>query len=149
MACTDLNRSYLASSGNEAAEKAAQKAGATREDLVSAAQDAYASASKTGGTSFASVTSYLSQQTDAAKDTAFDSWSESDLKSYLDSYGVKVPQGSTKNELIAFARRQRTWFQYGTTVSKHFLLLLRNTDFKYRPLQERFGPSYKALVTGS
>ncbi|RDW94506.1 hypothetical protein BP5796_00269 [Coleophoma crateriformis] len=111
----DNLKNYLASSGNEAAAKAANKAGATREDLVSAAQDAYASASKTGGSAFASVTSYLSQQTDAAKDTAFDTWSESDLKSYLDSYGVKVPQGSTKNEMVAFARRQRTWFQYGTT----------------------------------
>ncbi|KAF8858075.1 meiotic sister chromatid recombination protein-like protein Ish1/Msc1 [Acephala macrosclerotiorum] len=108
-------KAYLASSGNKAAEKASNQADATREQLVSAAQDAYASASKTGGTSYASVTSYLAKQTDVAKDSVFDTWSESELKNYLDSYGFNVPQGSTKNELVAWARNQRNWFQYGTT----------------------------------
>ena len=84
------------SSGNKAAEKAGNQADATREQLVSAAQVAYASASSTGGSAYASVTSYLAKQTDAAKDSAFDTYSESELKNYLDSYGVKVPQGSTK-----------------------------------------------------
>jgi hypothetical protein len=108
--------------------------------LLSAAQDAYASASKVGGSAYASVTSYLAKQTDAAKDTVFDTWSESgkkkipappffilirdcnsdtrkqtELKYYLDSYGFDVPQGSTKNQLIAWARTQRTYFRYGTT----------------------------------
>jgi hypothetical protein len=81
-------RSYLASSSDATAKKAADKAGATREDLVSAAQSAYASASQAGGSSYASVTSYLSKATDAAKSSTFDTWSESELKSYLDSYGV-------------------------------------------------------------
>lgn len=108
-------KAYLTSSGNKAAEKAGNQAGATREQLLSAAQDAYSSASKTGGTSYASVTSYLAKQTDAAKDSVFDTWSESELKNYLDSYGFNVPQGSTKNELIAWARNQRNYFQYGTT----------------------------------
>lgn len=110
-----LLRSYLASSGNQAAKKVGKQAGATREQLLSAAQDAYATASKSGGVEYASVTSYLAKQTNAAKDTAFDTWSESELKNYLDSYGFKVPQGSTKNELIAWSRNQRNWFQYGTT----------------------------------
>jgi hypothetical protein len=108
-------KSYLASSGNKAAEKASKQTGATREQLLSAAQDAYVEASKTGGTSYASVTSYLAKQTDAAKDSVFDTWSESELKNYLDSYGFNVPQGSTKNQLIAWARNQRNYFQYGTT----------------------------------
>ncbi|KAL3427984.1 Meiotic sister chromatid recombination protein 1 [Phlyctema vagabunda] len=111
----DNLKNYLLSSGNEAAEKAANQAGATRDDLVSAAQDVYSSASATGGVGYASLTSYLAKQTDAAKDTAFDTWSDSELKSYLDSYGVSVPQGTKKNELIAYARNQRTWFRYGTT----------------------------------
>jgi hypothetical protein len=108
-------KAYLASSGNKAAEKASKQAGATREQLLSAAQDAYAEASKTGGASYASVTSYLAKQTDSAKDSIFDTWSESELKNYLDSYGFKVPQGSTKNQLVAWARNQRNYFQYGTT----------------------------------
>lgn len=111
----DNLKAYLASSGNKGAQKASKQAGATREQLVSAAQDAYSSASTSGGTAYASVTSYLAKQTDSAKDSVFDTWTDSELKNYLDSYGFKVPQGSTKNELIAWARNQRNYFQYGST----------------------------------
>lgn len=108
-------KAYLASSGDKAAKKASEQAGASREQLQSAAAEAYATASKSGGTAYASVTSYLAKQTDAAKESVFDTWSESELKNYLDSYGFKVPQGSTKNQLVAYARNQRNYFQYGTT----------------------------------
>jgi len=108
-------KAYLSSSGNKAAEKVANQAGATREQLLSAAQDSYATASKSSGSAYASVTSYLAKQTDSAKDSVFDTWTESELKNYLDSYGFNVPQGSTKNQLVAYARNQRNWFQYGTT----------------------------------
>lgn len=111
----DNLKAYLTSSGNKAAEKAGKQADATREQLLSAAQDAYASASSTGGVGYASVTSYLAKQTDSAKDSIFDTWSESELKNYLDSYGFDVPQGSTKNQLVAYARNSRNYFQYGTT----------------------------------
>lgn len=108
-------RNYLASSGNAAAKKTSEKTGATRDELVNAAQAAYASASSAGGSSYASATSYLASATDSAKASVFDTWSESELKSYLDSYGVPAPQGSTLNELRALARRQQTYFKYGTT----------------------------------
>ncbi|KAH6635118.1 hypothetical protein B0J18DRAFT_406695 [Chaetomium sp. MPI-SDFR-AT-0129] len=108
-------RNYLASSGNAAAKKVADKSTATRDELVAAAQSAYASASTAGGGSYASATSFLSKATDTAKANVFETWSESDLKSYLDSYGVPAPQGSTLNELRALARRQYTYYKYGTT----------------------------------
>ncbi|KAH8808355.1 hypothetical protein F5884DRAFT_752894 [Xylogone sp. PMI_703] len=111
----DNLKDYLASSGNKAAEKASQRADATREDLVRAAQEAYASASKTGGDTYASVTSYLAKQTDAVKDTVFDNWSDSELKAYLDTYGVSTYQGTARNELRAWARNQANYFRYGTT----------------------------------
>lgn len=79
------------------------------------AQDSYASASKSGGNNYASVTSYLASATDAAKDTTFDTWSDSELKSYLDSYGVPNYQGSNTNELRAMARRNANYFRYGTS----------------------------------
>src|SRR5690242_2197997 len=69
-------RSYLASSGNAAAKKASDKTGATRDELVAAAQSAYASASSAGGDSYASATSYLAKATDTAKANVFDTWSE-------------------------------------------------------------------------
>jgi len=108
-------KKYLAQSGNEAAVKVSEKTDATREQLLSAAQDVYSTASKSSGPAYASVTSYLAKQTDAAKESVFDTWSESELKNYLDSYGFNVPQGTTKNQLIAYARNQRNYFQYGTT----------------------------------
>ena len=80
----------------------------------------------------------MSQATATAKGSAFDTWTDSELKSYLDSYGVvrvypvqeappplpcactniflqPVPQGSKTEELRAYARRQYTYFKYGTT----------------------------------
>lgn len=88
-------RNYLSKQNN----KVAKKSSASREDLLKAAQDSYSSASKAGGSNYASVTSYLASSTAAAKDLTFDTWSDSELKSYLDSYGVKNYQGSTTNEL--------------------------------------------------
>ena len=79
------------------------------------AQDNYASASKAGGNSYASVTSYLASATDAVKDNTFDSWSDSDLKNYLDSYGISTYQGSTTNELKAMVRRNANYFRYGSS----------------------------------
>lgn len=107
-------RKYLSSSNDKAANKAANKAGATRDELLKQAQDSYSSASKSGGSNYASVTSYLARSTDAAKDSTFDTWSDSELKSYLDSYGIKTYQGSTSNELKAMARRNAQYFRHGT-----------------------------------
>lgn len=108
---TENLKKYLSSYGGKAGKKAA----GTREELMKQAQDAYASASKSGGSNYASATSYLAQQTDAVKDTTFDTWSESELKSYLDSYGVPNYQGSNTNELRRLARNQANYFRYGTT----------------------------------
>jgi hypothetical protein len=107
----DNLQNYLSTNG----KKAKKNTEGTRDDLVRQAQDAYASASKSGGSSFASVTSYLASATDAAKDSTFDTWSQSDLKSYLDTYGVPTYQGSKLNELKAEARKQSTFFRYGTS----------------------------------
>jgi hypothetical protein len=49
-------------------------------------------------------------------DALFDSWSESQLKKWFDENGVKVPQGSKKNELIALARKHRARL-YGDSAS--------------------------------
>lgn len=118
---TENLRKYLASSSDAAVKNVADKKDATRDELVNAAQSAYSSASSAGGTSYASVTSYLSQATEAVKSNFFDTWSESELKSYLDSYGVNVPQGSTVNELRAYARKQYTYFKYGTSTPSETL----------------------------
>ncbi|KAK6227594.1 hypothetical protein QIS74_01149 [Colletotrichum tabaci] len=118
---TENLRKYLASSSDATVKKVAEKKDASRDELVNAAQSAYSSASSAGGASYASVTSYFAQATDSAKSTLFDTWSESELKSYLESYGVKVPQGSTVDELRAYARKQYTYFKYGTSTPSETL----------------------------
>ncbi|KAJ5584507.1 uncharacterized protein N7459_004307 [Penicillium hispanicum] len=94
--------------------KAARKVDASREELIKQAKDSYVKASKAGGEHYASATSALTLATGSAKDSTFDQWSHSELKKYLDSYGIPVYQGSSINELRATARRQTTYFTYGT-----------------------------------
>ena len=95
--------------------KAAKKADASREELIKHAKDSYNKASKVGGEQYALATSSIAQATGSVKETTFDQWSHSDLKNYLDSYGIPVYQGSSINELRAAARRHATYFKYGTS----------------------------------
>ncbi|KAF1982252.1 hypothetical protein K402DRAFT_424690 [Aulographum hederae CBS 113979] len=57
-----------------------------------------ADASSSAAASAASATNYLSDQ-------LLDSWSDSQIKEWADKNGIKVPQGSKRNELIALARK--------------------------------------------
>lgn len=96
-------------SSEQLQEYLGKKAKGTRDELIASAKKNYASASAKGGKEWESLTSQ------GAKATAylFDSWSDSDLKSFLDSYGVPLPQGSKRNELIAAARRNSRYFTQG------------------------------------
>jgi Putative nuclear envelope organisation protein len=48
--------------------------------------------------------------TQSLTDALLDSWSDSKIKEWCDKNGVKVPQGSKRNELIALARKHRAKF---------------------------------------
>ena len=50
------------------------------------------------------------------KESTFDTWSDSELKAYLDSYGIKNYQGSNTNELKAMARRNAQYFRHGSNI---------------------------------
>ena len=78
----------LKTQGDAAAQKIGEKTDATREELVRAANSAYSSASSAGGDAYATMTSYLAKATDDTKQYTFDTWSDSELKAYLDSYGI-------------------------------------------------------------
>lgn len=118
----DNLKAYLVKHGDAAAKKAAEKKDTTREELAIAASSAYSSASNAGGAQFASITSYLASATASVQKQAFESWTQSELKAYLDSYGVPVPQGSKLEELKALAREQSTYFRYGTSSPAETLL---------------------------
>ncbi|KJX99347.1 hypothetical protein TI39_contig363g00040 [Zymoseptoria brevis] len=50
-------------------------------------------------------------------DALFDSWSDSQLKEWADKNGVKVPQGSKRNEIIALARKHSAKIAGGASAS--------------------------------
>ncbi|OJJ85677.1 double-strand break repair enhancer MSC1 [Aspergillus glaucus CBS 516.65] len=121
--------------------KAAQRADSTRDDLMKQAQDAYSKASKAGGQNLASATSYMAQATQTAKDDTFDTWSHSELKAYLDSFGIPVYQGSNANELKATARRNSQYFKYGTTSSQGTLYAKLQDTYQWLLDQLKIGAS--------
>ncbi|PGG98828.1 hypothetical protein AJ80_09465 [Polytolypa hystricis UAMH7299] len=94
-------------------KKALKDVDYTRDELVKQAQSAYAKASKSGGTNYASVTSYLTQATGAAKDKTFDTWSQADLKKYLESFGIKSDREKELEQLRAEATHHANYFRYG------------------------------------
>lgn len=96
-------------------DKASSATTTARQELVDQAKKLYDQAKTSGGSSYASITTALTKATDSAKQQTFDTWSDSDLKAYLDSYGISTYQGSSRNELIADARRAQHMFHYGTS----------------------------------
>lgn len=64
--------------------------------------------------SSASASAKAAQET--LGDKVFDSWSDSQIKAWADKNGIKVPQGSKRNELLALARKNRAYLS-GDTLS--------------------------------
>jgi Putative nuclear envelope organisation protein len=112
---TENLKKYLNEQASAAGAKTSEYKDASRDELVASAQAGYATTSKKGGEAYSSASSYLAQATDSVAQTTFDTWSDSDLKHYLDSYGVPVYQGTKTNELKALARKQYNYFKYGSS----------------------------------
>jgi len=59
-----------------------------------------------------------SKSAEAAKESIsnqiFDSWSDSEIKKWCDKNAINVPQGSTRNELLALARRNKAYLSDDT-----------------------------------
>ncbi|KAF2771465.1 hypothetical protein EJ03DRAFT_308830 [Teratosphaeria nubilosa] len=54
---------------------------------------------------YATLSKSASGATQSLSDALLDSWSDSQIKAWFDKNGIKVPQGSKRNELIALARK--------------------------------------------
>lgn len=103
-----------ASKVGEAASKVGEAASQATDSAANAGTKVKDTVADSAKAAYASVSASLAKTTDTAKDTTFNTWSDSDLKAYLDSYGIKTYQGSTRNELIAMARRNAHYFRYGS-----------------------------------
>jgi len=67
--------------------------------------------SRLSSQNFKDTAASASKSAQAAKeslsDALLDSWSDSKIKEWADQNGIKVPQGSKRNELLALARKHR------------------------------------------
>ena len=57
--------------------------------------------------SSASASASAKAAKESLSDSLLDAWSDSKIKEWADSNGIKVPQGSNRNELLALARKHR------------------------------------------
>merc|ERR1711939_353884 len=111
----------------------------TRDKLIASVRRNARIASLKAADMQASASKSAAAAAETLSDKLLDSWSESELKNYLDSYGFDVPQGSTKNQLVAYARNSRNYFQYGTTTPQGTLWAKLSNTFEYIKTQLSFG----------
>ena len=89
--------SGAAKATGKAASDAARKSAASLSDV---AKSSAKSASDQAKASAKSVK-------DNVNDAIFDGWSDSKIKEWADKNGIRVPQGSNRNELLALARKHK------------------------------------------
>jgi len=76
-----------------------------RDELIATVRRNSYSASQALSSWSSAIASSAAAATQSVSDAVFETWSESQLKKWADERGIKVPQGSKKNELIALARK--------------------------------------------
>lgn len=89
---------------------------------------------------YASVSSSAAAAQQSLSDALLDSWSDSQIKAWADKNGIKVPQGSKRNELLALARKHRARL-YGDNVSA-------SASSAYGAATSRAGNEYAQATNG-
>lgn len=123
----------------------------TRDRLIAAVRRQSRLASLAASQAAASVSSSAAAAEHSLSEALFNAWSDSQLKEFLDENGVKVPQGSKRNELIALARKNRKYLvnqassvsasaasAYGAATSKAGNEYARATDDAHLKAQDTF-----------
>jgi len=80
----------------------------TRDKLIASVRRNSRLASQVLKDSSASASKSAEAAKESLSDALLDSWSDSQIKEWADKNGIKVPQGSKRNELIALARKHRS-----------------------------------------
>lgn len=78
-----------------------------RDKLIASIRRNSRLASLNAQSAYASVSSSAASAQQSLSDALLDSWSDSQIKEWADKNGIKVPQGSKRNELLALARKHR------------------------------------------
>ncbi|KAF2097161.1 hypothetical protein NA57DRAFT_41484 [Rhizodiscina lignyota] len=78
-----------------------------RDSLVASVRRNSRIASERAQAQYSSLSASAAAATNYLTDQVLEGWSDSKIKEWCDSKGIKVPQGSKRNELIALARKHR------------------------------------------
>jgi hypothetical protein len=96
---------------------------------------------------YASVSSAAANAQQSLSDALLDSWSDSQIKEWADKNGVKVPQGSKRNELLALARKHRARL-YGDSASAQAESVSASGASAYGAATSKAGNQYAAATGG-
>ncbi|KAL1303356.1 hypothetical protein AAFC00_006753 [Neodothiora populina] len=77
----------------------------SRDKLIASIRRNSRVAANKAATASASISSSAADAKQSLTDALLNSWSDSDIKAWCDKNGIKVPQGSKRNELVALARK--------------------------------------------
>merc|ERR1711939_837195 len=80
----------------------------TRDKLIASVRRNARIASLKAADMQASASKSAAAAAETLSDKLLDSWSDSQIKEWADKNGIKVPQGSRRNELLAIARKHRS-----------------------------------------
>lgn len=79
----------------------------SRDKLIATLRRNARLASLNAQAAYASVSASAASAQQSLSDALLNSWSDSQIKEWADKNGIKVPQGSKRNELLALARKHR------------------------------------------
>ncbi len=79
----------------------------TRDKLIASVRRNSRVASQNLRDTAASASKSAQASKESLSDALLDSWSDSQIKEWADKNGIKVPQGSNRNELVALARKHK------------------------------------------
>lgn len=93
-----------------------------RDKLIASIRRNSHSASENAAAAYSSASASASGAQQSLSDQLLDSWSDSQIKEWADKNGIKVPQGSKRNELVALARKHSAQLSggYGSSASSAF-----------------------------
>jgi hypothetical protein len=112
----------------------------TRDSLIASLRRQSRLASLNAQGAYAQVSSSAAAAQSSLSDALLNSWSDSQIKEWADSNGIKVPQGSKRNELLALARKHRARL-YGDSASA-------TVESAYGAATSQAGNQYNAATNG-
>jgi len=112
----------------------------TRDSLIASLRRQSRLASQNAQGAYAQVSSSAAAAQSSLSDALLNSWSDSQIKEWADSNGIKVPQGSKRNELLALARKHRARL-YGDSASA-------TVESAYGAATSQAGNQYAAATNG-